>query len=201
MLLLLPACPQHSYVEYNNPGASEEEIQTYARSVTYGLFSVLATMGSVPVIRCAPGGPAEMASTPHNDWSDQGHAFTPGGTFFLLPEWKFVVASETAAVLTRRACVDGWWVLVQQVAQQLNSLVSDHLMQGSSTFFSSSAASGAASASSFHRPLLILIDRNEDLITSLHHTSTYQVRSAGFLRRGRLAGMYLWFRLLFLGEP
>ncbi len=76
---------------------------------------MLATVGTVPVIRCAGGGPAEM------------------------------------------------------VARRLNELISEHLSGGSTTFFSRSTAA------SFHRPLLVLFDRNDDLITALHHTSTYQV--------------------------
>lgn len=107
-----------SYLGYNNPGASEKDMEDYARSVTYGLFSVLATVGTVPVIRCAKGGPAEMVST------------------------------------------------------QLNELVSEHII-GGSPFFARGGHGGTAAAS-FHRPLLILFDRNDDLITALHHTSTYQ---------------------------
>lgn len=51
---------QNSYLGYNNPGATEADIEAYTRAVVYGLFSVLATVGTVPVIRCAGGGPAEM---------------------------------------------------------------------------------------------------------------------------------------------
>ena len=105
-----------SYLGYNNPGTSEADMEAYARAVTYGLFSMLATVGTVPVIRCASGGPAEM------------------------------------------------------VARQLNELVSEHLL-GNTPFFARGTGSTAAS---FHRPLLILFDRNDDLITALHHTSTYQ---------------------------
>ena len=112
---------QNSYLGYNNPGATEADIEAYVRQVVYGLFSVLATMGTVPVIRCAGGGPAEM------------------------------------------------------VARQLNELVSEHLLGGSTPFFS------RGTAASFHRPLLVLFDRNDDLITSLHHTSTYQVRACGWV--------------------
>lgn len=106
----------NSYMGYNNPGASEADMEAYARAVTYGLFSVLATVGTVPVIRCASGGPAEM------------------------------------------------------VARQLNDLVSEHLL-ANTPFFARGTGSTAAA---FHRPLLILFDRNDDLITALHHTSTYQ---------------------------
>lgn len=60
VLTVCPSRAQDSYLRYNNPGAGEQDMQDYARGVTYGIFSVLATMGAVPVIRCAPGGPAEM---------------------------------------------------------------------------------------------------------------------------------------------
>lgn len=111
---------QNSYLGYNNPGASEADIEAYVSQVTYGLFSVLATVGTVPVIRCAGGGPAEM------------------------------------------------------VARRLNELISEHILGGSTPFFSRSTAAA------FHRPLLVLFDRNDDLITALHHTSTYQVRVGVF---------------------
>jgi len=106
----------NSYLSYNNPGASEADIETYARAVTYGVFSMLATVGSVPVIRCAAGGPAEM------------------------------------------------------VARQLNDLISEHLLGNSPFFLRGTGGSTAA----FHRPLLIIFDRNDDLVTALHHTSSYQ---------------------------
>lgn len=115
-----PHPPQNSYLGYNNPGATETDIEAYVSQVTYGLFSVLATVGTVPVIRCAGCGPAEM------------------------------------------------------VARRLNELISEYLLggsgAGSTPFFSRSTAAA------FHRPLLVLFDRNDDLITALHHTSTYQVR-------------------------
>jgi hypothetical protein len=52
-------------------------------------------------------------------------------------------------------------------------LVSEHL--GGNTPFFSSTGSGASATAAFHRPLLIIFDRNDDMITALHHTSTYQV--------------------------
>jgi hypothetical protein len=47
-------------VGYNRSGATDADIEAYTRVITYGLFSVLATLGQVPIIRCASGGPAEM---------------------------------------------------------------------------------------------------------------------------------------------
>lgn len=65
------------------------------------------------------------------------------------------------------------------VARRLNELISEHLLGGPTPFFSRSTAAA------FHRPLLVLFDRNDDLITALHHTSTYQVRVCVCLRARR----------------
>ena len=41
-----------SYVLYNNPGATENDMEMAMNGIAGGLFSVVATLGSVPVIRC-----------------------------------------------------------------------------------------------------------------------------------------------------
>ena len=41
-----------SYVAYNDPGATEGDMEMAMNGIAAGLFSVVATMGSVPVIRC-----------------------------------------------------------------------------------------------------------------------------------------------------
>nr|XP_024390597.1 SEC1 family transport protein SLY1-like isoform X2 [Physcomitrium patens] len=51
-----------SYVHLNDPAAQEQDVQAVIEGITNGLFSVLATLGVVPVIRCARGGPAEMVA-------------------------------------------------------------------------------------------------------------------------------------------
>lgn len=42
----------NSYVMYNGPGATEQMMEQAMSDVAYGLFSVVATMGQIPVIRC-----------------------------------------------------------------------------------------------------------------------------------------------------
>lgn len=41
-----------SYVLYNNPGATEVDMEAAMNGIAGGLFSVVATLGVVPVIRC-----------------------------------------------------------------------------------------------------------------------------------------------------
>ena len=51
------------YVQMNDPSAGDREIEEIVERIAGGLFCVLATMGVVPVIRCARGGPAEMVAS------------------------------------------------------------------------------------------------------------------------------------------
>lgn len=52
-----------TYVQINDPSAGDREIEDIVEKIVSGLFCVLATLGVVPVIRCARGGPAEMVAS------------------------------------------------------------------------------------------------------------------------------------------
>ncbi|GJN20421.1 hypothetical protein PR202_gb07797 [Eleusine coracana subsp. coracana] len=51
-----------AYVALNDPAAADADITALIDAVVMGLFCVAATLGVVPVIRCARGGPAEMVA-------------------------------------------------------------------------------------------------------------------------------------------
>jgi hypothetical protein len=104
----------NSYFTYNNPKVQEAEAVQWMERITQGLFSVLATFGVIPVIRC-----------PTN-------------------------------------CV------AEEIAQKLHDLLRTHL-SGRSHLFPSNAG-----GASYQRPVLILLDRNQDLVTPVHHTATYK---------------------------
>ncbi|CDZ96576.1 sly1 vesicle trafficking sec1-like protein [Phaffia rhodozyma] len=114
------ADPRPTYALLNDPKSGEAEIEGEVERVAKGLFSVLATMGSIPLIRCPRGNAAEM------------------------------------------------------VARRLDALMRDHLV--------SSARTGAANGGLFsgdglgglQRPLLVILDRNVDLVPMLSHSWTYQ---------------------------
>lgn len=97
---------ENSYLTYNNPNTTESIIQEAMTQIAYGLFSVVATLGVVPIIRCPRQGAPEM------------------------------------------------------VARTLNKMIAEH-----PTLLRSKSLS---------RPLLVILDRNADLITPVQHTSTYQ---------------------------
>lgn len=52
-----------SYMRLNDPSAGDREIEEIVEKISMGLFCVLATLGVVPVIRCARGGPGEMVAS------------------------------------------------------------------------------------------------------------------------------------------
>jgi hypothetical protein len=107
----------NSYALYNSPSNGETQIEQAMTSIAYGLFSVVATKGVVPVLRCPRNGAPEM------------------------------------------------------VARKLNQLIAEH-----PTLMSARKKGGmtASSQGSGSRPVLVILDRNEDLVTPIQHTSTYQ---------------------------
>lgn len=49
---LFSLAKKNSYVVYNGSGANEQMIESAMTDIAYGLFSVIATLGKVPIIRC-----------------------------------------------------------------------------------------------------------------------------------------------------
>nr|XP_027088889.1 SEC1 family transport protein SLY1-like [Coffea arabica] len=74
------------YLQLNDPSAGDKDIEDIVDRIVAGLFSVLATLSVVPVIRCPRGGPAEMVAS-RLDQRLQDHLlaknnlFTEGGNF------------------------------------------------------------------------------------------------------------------------
>ncbi|MQM02498.1 hypothetical protein Taro_035262 [Colocasia esculenta] len=60
---LFSLAQRDAYVQLNDPSAGDREIEGIVERIAGGLFCVLATLGVVPVIRCARGGPAEMVAS------------------------------------------------------------------------------------------------------------------------------------------
>ncbi|KAG5184379.1 Sec1-like protein [Tribonema minus] len=69
-----------SFLAYNDPAAPDTAIEAAMKAITYGLFSVLATLGAVPVIRTAPGGPGQMVAEELNKLIGD-HLASAGGVF------------------------------------------------------------------------------------------------------------------------
>ncbi|XP_078445679.1 sec1/munc18-like (SM) proteins superfamily [Wolffia australiana] len=60
---LFSLAQRDTYIQLNDPSATDLEIEAIIEKIAAGLFCVLATLGVVPVIRCARGGPAEMVAS------------------------------------------------------------------------------------------------------------------------------------------
>ncbi|RKP07225.1 Sec1-like protein [Thamnocephalis sphaerospora] len=100
-----------SYVRMHDPNARDVDMEQIVGRVVAGLFSVAATMDTVPVIRCTRGSAAEM------------------------------------------------------IARKLDAQLRDHVRSGG---FSKTAAAA------FHRPVLVILDRDLDLRPLVAHPWTYQ---------------------------
>ncbi|KAI9798838.1 MAG: hypothetical protein M1825_004961 [Sarcosagium campestre] len=112
---------KETYWAMNSAQTSDEELDAVVDRVVSGLFSVVVTMGSIPIIRCPKGAAAEMISA------------------------------------------------------KLDRKLRDHVLNSKDNLFSApssrpASATGAASS----RPILIILDRNVDLIPMLSHSWTYQ---------------------------
>ncbi|KAF9360141.1 Vesicle trafficking between the ER and Golgi [Mortierella sp. AD094] len=105
---------RQSYLALNDPTAPETAIEASIDKAASALFSVLATMGVIPIIRCPRRGAAEM------------------------------------------------------LAKKLDSRLRDHVMNSRNNLFSDS------NTVNFQRPVLVILDRNMDLVPILSHSWTYQ---------------------------
>lgn len=109
-----------TYWTMNSANTSDEEVAAAVDRIVSGLFSVVVTTGSIPIIRCPKGGAAEM------------------------------------------------------VAIRLDRKLRDHILNSKDqNLFSASAQKGGPIVTS-SRPVLIIVDRNVDLIPMLSHSWTYQ---------------------------
>ncbi|KAI5359542.1 putative sec1-like protein [Septoria linicola] len=106
-----------TYWTMNSAQTSDEDIDTNVDRIVSGLFSVVVTMGTIPVIRCPKAGAAEM------------------------------------------------------IAAKLDRKLRDHILNSKDNLFSAKAAATGATSS---RPILIIVDRNVDLVPMLSHSWTYQ---------------------------
>ncbi|KAF2458485.1 putative Golgi transport protein Sly1 [Lineolata rhizophorae] len=103
-----------TYWTMNSANTKDEELDAKIDRIVSGLFSVVVTMGSIPIIRCPKGGAAEM------------------------------------------------------IAAKLDRKLRDHILNSRDNLFSGDQKHAAP------RPVLVVVDRNVDLIPMLSHSWTYQ---------------------------
>ncbi|KAF3910534.1 hypothetical protein ABW21_db0200829 [Orbilia brochopaga] len=112
------------YYVMNSNKSSDALIDATVDKIVAGLFSVVVTMGTIPIIRCPKGNAAEM------------------------------------------------------IAQKLDRKLRDHILNNKDNLFSNQPASSSNYPSHAtqpaQRPVLIILDRNVDLVPMLSHSWTYQ---------------------------
>ncbi|KAF8566814.1 hypothetical protein P879_04587 [Paragonimus westermani] len=135
-----------SYYALNRSRASDTDIESIVDATVDGLFSVFATLGSVPIIRCPRGGASEMvASRLESKLRDS-----------LRDSRNSLFANSDT---TRGYGTDG------RFPRNIVTAEVTHDAQ---------LSANASFSNLFQRPLLILLDRGLDLATPLHHELTYQ---------------------------
>ncbi|KAK7680546.1 hypothetical protein QCA50_016327 [Cerrena zonata] len=122
-----PSLPHSTYAILNSPSSSEQQIEEEIERIANGLFSVVVTMGQVPVIRAPRGNAAEM------------------------------------------------------VAKKLETKIRDAILSASRSHAPSLFAQDSTGLSNLQRPLLLVLDRNVDLIPMMSHGWTYQALASDCL--------------------
>ncbi|KAI0073701.1 Sec1-like protein [Panus rudis PR-1116 ss-1] len=124
----LSGLPHSSYAVLNSPGSTEQQIEEEIERIATGLFSVVVTMGHVPIIRAPRGNAAEM------------------------------------------------------VAKKLETKIRDAILSASRSHAPSLFAQDSSGLSNLQRPLLLILDRNVDLVPMLAHGWTYQALASDCLQ-------------------
>ncbi|KAI1002342.1 hypothetical protein K3495_g5860 [Podosphaera aphanis] len=111
---------QNTYWALNSALANDETLDHVIDKTVSGLFSVMVTMGVMPIIRCPKGAGAE------------------------------------------------------QVSMRLDRKLRDHILNSKENLFSSTSKKLSTTGMPSSRPVLIILDRNVDLIPMFSHSWTYQ---------------------------
>ncbi|PKS07733.1 hypothetical protein jhhlp_006341 [Lomentospora prolificans] len=112
---------EHTYWALNSAKTSDAELEQVVDKIVSGLFSVVVTLGVIPIIRCPKGAAAEM------------------------------------------------------IATRLDRKLRDHILNSKDNLFSPGARPASSAGSTpASRPVLVILDRNVDLIPMLSHSWTYQ---------------------------
>nr|CAH8842266.1 unnamed protein product [Trichobilharzia regenti] len=138
-----------SFYALNRAKATEADVESIIHSVVDGLFSVFATLGTIPIIRCPRGNASEMvASQLDSKFRDS-----------LRDSRNSLFMNNTAR---------GFGVSMG------DDTSGDRLSLNSPLGLPNKNAQINSPSNLFQRPLLILLDRSLDLASPLHHELSYQ---------------------------
>ena len=143
-----------TYYNYARDNVNEKELTTCLSSIVDGLFSVVVTLGMVPIIRAPVGGPAEMVAKQLDDKLRKAMRNSKTQHLFQSSSSRNGGGSGSSS------------------GGSGNSSTGHSSTGNSSTGSSSSSGDGAGVL--HERPVLVLLDRGIDLGQVMHHTSLYQ---------------------------
>ncbi|KAB1277718.1 Sec1 family domain-containing protein 1, partial [Camelus dromedarius] len=134
-----------SYRAINRPDITDTEMETVMDTIVDSLFCFFVTLGAVPIIRCSRGTAAEMVAVK------------------LDKKLRENLRDARNSLFTGDTLGAGQFRYYERI-----EICNLYVYTGvkSYIFFQY--------IYSFQRPLLVLVDRNIDLATPLHHTWTYQ---------------------------
>ncbi|THD24661.1 Sec1 family domain-containing protein [Fasciola hepatica] len=144
VVLRPPASQSPSYYALNRAKASDIDVEHVIDTIVDGLFSVFATLGVIPIIRCPRGDASEMVAT-RLEAKLRDSLRDSRNSLFLTSEAGRTAVGTAPMPSARDTSVTG-----------------EH------------RSGGPSFPTLFQRPLLVLLDRNLDLATPLHHEMSYQ---------------------------
>ncbi|CAH8497746.1 unnamed protein product [Heterobilharzia americana] len=134
-----------SFYALNRSKATEADVENVIHSVVDGLFSVFATLGTIPIIRCPRGNASEMVAS-HLDSKFRDSLRDSRNSLFMSN-----AARSYGVSVNDDSSGDRLGLNSSNRNPQINS-----------------------PSNLFQRPLLILLDRSLDLASPLHHELSYQ---------------------------
>lgn len=151
---------EHTYWALNSAKTKDEELDRVVDRIVSGLFSVVVTMGMIP--------PSSAVRDPK--------LTVIAGVIPVVSD-KSRLGWERKSILTRRVkqirCPRG--AAAEMIAAKLDRKLRDHILNSKDNLFSSHARpSSSAAGTPTSRPVLVILDRNVDLVPMLSHSWTYQ---------------------------
>lgn len=135
-----------TYYNYARDNVNEKELTTCLNDIVNGLFSVIVTLGMVPIIRAPVGGPAELISRQLDD------------------KLRKAMRNSKTQHLFQNDGINGSNSGVSSTSSGSRGGISNGNYRGD----------GNGEGVLRERPVLVVLDRGIDLGQVMHHTSLYQ---------------------------
>ncbi|KAH8860059.1 Sec1 family domain-containing protein 1 [Schistosoma japonicum] len=140
-----------SFYALNRSKATETDIENIVRLIVDGLFSIFATLGSVPIIRCPRGNASEMVASQLDSKFRDSLRDSRNSLFVNNTARSYGITLNDESSGDRLGFNSSLPLGFKNRNSQINS-----------------------SSNLFQRPLLIILDRSLDLASPLHHELSYQ---------------------------